>query len=237
MKRKKGKVFQKAVVLILMISLSILGIVFVGYGIYTEHQKAVSQLREYEVDPEDEAEDTDEEPSDGGEVIASDEAVIYIGDSRFVGMDDVCGISSVPGSFVVAQVGQGHKWLTEEAVSQAQEIEYSHPEYSKFYYVICLGINDLVNLDKYIETYRQLGASKDLVLVSVGPVGPVSSITNDKVAEFNSTIASLGFPYIDYNSYLMSEGFSAPDGLHYDDDTYRRIYEIITESMNESVLR
>ena len=56
MKRKKGKVFQKVVVLILMISLSILGIVFVGYGIYTEHQKAVSQLREYEVDPEDEAE-------------------------------------------------------------------------------------------------------------------------------------------------------------------------------------
>jgi hypothetical protein len=31
----------------------------------------------------------------------------------------------------------------------------------------------------------------------------------------------------------MSEGFSAPDGLHYTDESYERIYEIIKEGIGD----
>jgi hypothetical protein len=234
-RRNRKNAYQKLIVLTLMVSLSVLGIVFVCYGIYNDYEKSkkAKSIEAEELEEEEEDDEAGYALSDDEVSLAWDEAVIYIGDSRFVGMNDVCGISSVPGRFVVAEVGQGHKWLTQVALSQAEYIESTNPGYRKFYYVICLGVNDLVNIDEYVETYKQLGSTKDLILVSVGPVGPSSVLTNDQVAEFNSTISSLGFPYIDYNSVLMSEGFSAPDGLHYDDDTYRRIYDLIKVGLGD----
>ena len=236
-KNKKDSALPKVLLLILMISLSLLGIAFVSYGMYSQYTAGTGDDSEYE-EPEDEE---NRSPGNGGELldgddelrIREDEAVIYIGDSRFVGMNDACRISDEPGRFVVAEVGQGYNWLERTALAQAQDIESMHPEYTKFYYVICLGINDLVNIDQYMEMYRQLSTSKNLILVSVGPVGERSVITNDRVAEFNSRLMSLGYPYVDYNSILMSEGFSTPDGLHYTDESYERIYEIIKEGIGD----
>ena len=36
---------------------------------------------------------------------------------------------------------------------------------------------------------------------------------------------------IDTNSYLLKDGFNATDGLHYDDETYKKIYEYIKENI------
>lgn len=164
---------------------------------------------------------------------------ILIGDSRFVGMDGVCDITETTGNreYVVAKVGQGLKWFKETGLSEAEGIEAAEPSIGHWKYVICLGINDLWDIDDYLEEYRSLRYTHDLIIVSVGPVGPSAQMENSEVDEFNTKLSSFcslnGIRYIDYNTTLQEEGFTTQDGLHYTDDVYRRIYSMIETGMRE----
>ena len=53
---------------------------------------------------------------------------------------------------------------------------------------------------------------------------------NSKISSFNSKLASSlpnGVEWIDTNSYLISNGFTTTDGLHYNKDTSYKIYNYI----------
>jgi hypothetical protein len=155
---------------------------------------------------------------------------IFIGDSRFVGMNNYCNIEENENNYVIAKVGEGYNFLINNAIQQAEEIEQENTDVEHWKYIICLGINDLGNIDKYIETYNELSLTKDLYLVSVNPIEYHSYITNDSVKSFNDQLKSIeNIHYIDSYASLIENGFSTVDGIHYTNDTYDDIYNIITE--------
>ena len=158
---------------------------------------------------------------------------IWIGDSRFVGMDRACSVDNGKDSFVVAKVGKGLAWLQSEALPQAMEIRNSHPEIQSWRYVIGLGVNDLGRVSAYESAYDSIMSSTDarVVFVSVNPVGEKSGIPESKVHSFNDMLRSLGADYVDTCSVLEKEGFEADDGVHYSYDTYRRVYRLISDTL------
>lgn len=165
---------------------------------------------------------------------------ILIGDSRFVGMDLACDITDnvTNHQYVVAKVGEGYNWFINSALSQAEDIKKTHTWISKWKYVICLGVNDLWDLDKYKDEYLSLKNDYDLTLVSVGPTGPSAKVSNDDVTEFNNKLRDFcdrnSISYIDYNTVISREGFTTADGLHYTDAVYKRIYSIIEDGMKNN---
>lgn len=164
--------------------------------------------------------------------IPTDTAYIFVGDSRFVGMDMACNISAKSNQYVVAKVSMGYHWMVNDAIKQVDEIIATHSA-SSWVVIFNFGINDLGNISKYKSFYSGL-ASKPykVVLVSVNPVGNYPSIPNSTVEGFNMQLKETGFTYIDTYSYLMNErGYVSPDGLHYANSTYQDIYKYIIYSV------
>ncbi len=167
---------------------------------------------------------------------ADDETVgtIFIGDSRFVGMDKAVDIESHEREFCVAKVGQGYYWFKNTALKQIEKIRKENTALTKWRYVVCLGVNDLGNSKNYIEEYEELTGKDDsiqLVLVSVNPVKNYPSITNSQIKKFNIKLSDAGYDYIDTFSVLQKKGFNSTDGLHYDDETYKTIYDLIEKGL------
>lgn len=165
----------------------------------------------------------------------------WIGDSRFVGMDKAVDIEeNNDRSFVVARIGQGLSWFEGTALPQVKKIRAKNTAYTNWRYVICLGVNDLGNIDRYIEEYETLTSEDDsieLILVSVNPVKNYPSITNADIRSFNKKLKAAcdenDWYYIDTYSDLMDEGYETTDGLHYTDETYEEIYDDIREGLSD----
>lgn len=159
---------------------------------------------------------------------------IFIGDSRFVGMDDVCNISETDNRFVIAKVSEGYDFLINTALPEAERITQNNSNITDWKYIICLGVNDLYNLDKYIDTYSELCNTIDLIIVSVNPIEYHNTISNETIEEFNSKLENIeGIQYVDSYSILLNNGFGTIDGIHYTDRTYELIYNIINNAIKE----
>lgn len=160
---------------------------------------------------------------------------IFIGDSRFVGMDTACNIDGHNDEYVVAETGKGLPWLKSTGIRQARALRRKYRKYDAWRYVICLGVNDLWDADDYVKYYKSLDEADmdniEIVLVSVNPVKSYPNITSDDIEDFNDTIANAGFYYIDTYTVLDEEGFTTTDGLHYDNKTYKKIYNTIEEEL------
>ncbi len=148
---------------------------------------------------------------------------IFVGDSRFVNMNDICGISKLENCFMVAKVGEGYRWFQDTGLSQIKKI-VSSKIFPQWKLIICLGINDLENLDKYVKKYEALKEDYDITLVSVNPITHYGNLSNEAIEKFNSTLQKQPFPYIDTYHILMTTGYTTTDGLHYNGDTTRKIY-------------
>lgn len=158
---------------------------------------------------------------------------IYIGDSRFVGMNSACDIDSNSNAFVIAKIGEGYEYLKYTAEGKMGDIISGHPEYDEWKIIICLGVNDLGNVKKYKEEFKNLALKEDLYVVSVNPVECHDYISNDMISSFNREISSVAnIHYIDSYSELMNSGFSTVDGLHYTMDTYKKIYNLINKNLS-----
>ena len=157
---------------------------------------------------------------------------IFVGDSRFVNMNDVCEISKEDNLFMVAKVGEGYSWFSQTALKQIKRI-VSSGLYSEWKLVICLGINDLGSINNYIKKYEELKADYDITLVSVNPVNNYPNISNSEVEKFNSSLKEVNLPYINTYNILMTTGYSTTDGLHYSPDTTRKIYDGILLGLEE----
>lgn len=169
---------------------------------------------------------------DEDSIAEPDTSYVFIGDSRFVGMDRAVG--STDEHYWIAEVGAGHDWLINEALPQLDSIADSNPDVD-LTVVICLGVNDVYNIYKYIETYKELESTYRLCVVSVNPVSAVSEyVNNDDIDRFNERLQDVEWDiYIDSNNYLMSTGYSTIDGVHYTFDTYRKIYDYICIELNK----
>ncbi len=156
---------------------------------------------------------------------------IFIGDSRTVGMQTAVGSSTDTWSCLV---GAGLKWLKETGFPNVKNKINTGSAV-----IILMGVNDLYNVSNYAsyinDIYNQY-ASKGVhfYFVSVNPTNGNYSHLSSGIQDFNKNIKSSlnsKIKYIDTYSYLVSNGFNTGDGLHYTNDTYKKIYNYVLKSL------
>lgn len=168
--------------------------------------------------------------------------IVFIGDSRTVQMYayssgdwgganySTGGVHEVGSDVYVAEGAQGLSWMKSTGIPAAQK--YFN---NKTAIVILMGVNDLGNVSEYAsyinsnaDSWKSKGSS--LYYVSVNPCNGSYSGLNTKIESFNSSLKrsiSGKATWIDTYTVLKSNGFTATDGLHYDGDTYKTIYNYI----------
>ena len=157
------------------------------------------------------------------------EHYILVGDSRFVGMRDAVGDA---GCTWICQLSAGLSWFTETAVPQIDEAVQD-----KTVIIINMGVNDLGNVMGYADILEQkvpewMAKGAVVYYMSVNPIENHAYISNDDVITFNNTLYNVmpqEMGWIETNAYLHENGYTAPDGLHYDGATYQTIFNYCME--------
>jgi hypothetical protein len=179
--------------------------------------------------------------------LSTESKTIYIGDSRTVGMyfsvqDDSyreeIKTYDDNGDYWCAKVGAGYTWFSEnfdEAVKEAEKDDTV---------VVLMGVNDCRDLKKSanyanflnerIDALSALGI--DLVYVSVNPISKdtIYSTVNKNVIDWNEQIIYLldeDIMYLDIYAAIIDKIEYAGDGLHYQNSTYKDLYEMINEKL------
>ena len=116
--------------------------------------------------------------------------------------------------------------------------------------ILCLGINDLKNVDSYLLLYQDLVSAYPKARFYFLSVNPVEEIyfeecdnglyldtkKNERVEEFNDKLrAAFPLAYIDSYHWLLSQGYvedlpggvGTVDGLHYMDSVYQVLYRYV----------
>lgn len=160
-----------------------------------------------------------------------DERIIWVGDSRTEGMQDAITNGN---NVWIAKTSTGYNWFNDTAAKQVTtKIEDDD------IIVFNFGVNDLNNVDKYINKLNELAggdwskASK-IIVMSVNPViDGKNAASNAAIEQFNNTMKnglSEKITYVDTYSTLkdsLSESDFDNEGLHYTNDVYKKIYNII----------
>lgn len=177
-----------------------------------------------------------------GEGNTKSNKVIFIGDSRTVQMYAYLngtwsganyssgGIHIVGNDIYVAEGAKGLAWMKDVGIPAAKKYFVKGNAI-----VILMGVNDLSNADNYISYINSNSSSwksngSSLYFVSVNPCQGSYSNLNSTIINFNSKLknglnSSVG--WIDTNTVLTNNGFKTTDGLHYDESTYKVIYDYI----------
>ena len=176
---------------------------------------------------------------------------IIIGDSRTVGMcasitGDWTGCqfsnggSKTNGSDIyIAQGSMSYSWFSSTAVPAVNAIINANPG-TRYNIFSLMGVNMLLyDIDKYIPEYNSLatGSWKNhkIILVSVTPVNESIeaqhgySTKNANIVTFNTklksgTTSNRNVAYCDVYNQILGY-FGTTDGLHYDGNTYKDIYD------------
>lgn len=156
--------------------------------------------------------------------------ILFIGDSRCVQMQEATGGG---GCSWVCEGGKGYDWFTSKAMERA---EPSIGKGTKV--VICLGVNDPGNANRYAAFANQKAAewaARGAVtyFVSVNPVSDNPWTSQEQVALFNSCVAPQlsGIRWIDTNSVLTANGYTMVDGMHFDYNTNVTVFNLIVGSL------
>ena len=172
----------------------------------------------------------------GEELHHSDEEhIIFVGDSRTVGMDITVETENV---YFIGKVGSGYDWLKGTALKELDKC-IKGIDSNNIKIVFNHGVNDLDNIDKYMVLYEQVAnkySEYTLYFMSVNPCKRTNGREklNFSIEEFNSGVREVeGFTYIDAYSYLEKNGFESPDGLHYSNETYDEIYGLVVSTIEK----
>jgi hypothetical protein len=150
---------------------------------------------------------------------------LFIGDSRFVGMQSVVATDS--SIEWIDKVGAGHRfyWQNRDAIA-------AHDKNTTVIYA--LGVNDLdaSRCLKALQDLSNLGF-KRIYFVATTPIDEAKAhargytVTNAQIMKFNADVAAALPPRvydIDAYAYLLEKGIESNDGLHYQAPTYRQWY-------------
>ena len=160
--------------------------------------------------------------------------VIMVGDSRSVGMHDAMVDYEDPFLYI-AQSGEGYEWFVEDGLPRMEKAIKEHPAWPV---VFNLGVNDTSAVMNYITLYQSFAGrypNTDFYYLSVNPLTKDSTlVVDEQVVVFNQYL-KMAFPdtYLDSYSMLKKEGFESADGVHYSDDTYRRIHQFILDELEK----
>lgn len=165
--------------------------------------------------------------------------IVFIGDSRTVGMKEAVGSNSHIWS---CKVGAGYSWFKSTGIPAVNSQINSNTAV-----VILMGVNDC-DSTTVAKNYASLVNEKakqwtssgaEVYYVSVNPVDENKhpGVSNSTIETFNNTLKSAldsNVKWIDTYSSLKGNVVS-PDGLHYNNDTYKKIYDTIVQSVASGV--
>lgn len=157
--------------------------------------------------------------------------VIFVGDSRTVGMKQSVGTNNDVWS---CKSSMGLSWMKSTGIPNVDSQISSGSAV-----VVLMGVNDLYQVNNYITYMNSLVAGVNnrgakLYFVSVNPTSKSKDYLNEDIDSFNAKMKqglSSNIKYIDSNSYLKANGFSSEDGLHYSTSTYKSIYNFIKNNL------
>lgn len=181
--------------------------------------------------------------------------VIIVGDSRMYLLNKRGKEIKIPSNFVfIAEPGVKIDWL-EENVLEELEYRLSHMDHKYNYHVLYnLGVNDLDdNIDARIHAANYYKIYKDIILkyptvkfyfLSVNPIDDDlinksldQERTSDELESFNeyfiSKMVTLKANNVKYCNAYDNINFSGPDGLHYDQETDKKIVNYIVNKCLE----
>jgi len=166
---------------------------------------------------------------------------IWLGDSRFVGMNNACHMDEEDNNWVVAKVGKGLKWCIDDAMPEIEDIVQDNPDITEWVLISGLGVNDSYNVKSYMEFYDSLDGF-DLILLSVNPMekskcekyGYDFGSLQRGADTFNNVLTDSDYTVVDTSGYMYELGFSTVDGIHYTKDTYETIYSFICSFLEET---
>lgn len=156
-------------------------------------------------------------------LIDSFENIIYIGDSRTVGLSK--NIENKENILFICEIEKGFYWLKEQEINK-----YNNDD---TLFLINLGVNDLYNKEEYVSYIESLNL-KNLYYILVGPVDEYKEeqfgydVKNKDIEAFNKKIKE-NFEYIDLYSFLIENEFETKDGIHYTNDTYKEIFKFLKQ--------
>lgn len=159
--------------------------------------------------------------------------IIFVGDSRFVQMKNAVGENPY---LWVAKGSQGYDWFSAEAVAR---IDAAVQNGTKI--LINFGVNDVANEKAYAELVNRKAAEweekgAEVYYSSVNPVEDGRYVTKEKVEKFNAELREdldSAVEWIDSFSWLMEDGYTLTDGLHFSGDTYEKLYAFYLNELTD----
>lgn len=152
------------------------------------------------------------------------QGVVFVGDSRTCQMHAAVGQET--GAVFIAEYSKGYNWFRDTAVPQIDAMAAPGVKI-----VINLGVNDLGNINRYIElvnacAYRWTLSGAKVYYATVNPIWDNETKTNAMVDNFNAQLITglVGVGIIDTNTYLKMTGYQLLDNWHYDTATNAKIY-------------
>ncbi len=148
----------------------------------------------------------------------------WVGDSRTVGMARGIDID------YIGKVGATISFFRSNAESIYQIRDKT--------VIINLGVNDL-DSRAYLNLYNSMPDefldNNKVIVMAVNPCDGNYQYLNSRIEQFNSDLSAgldSRITFLDSYTFLMWNGFSTFDGLHYTDGTYVDIYNFVFDSLH-----
>ena len=155
---------------------------------------------------------------------------IWVGDSRTVGMSLYISMT------YLAKSSMGLEWFKTVA-NELYDLE-------GYNIILNFGINDMHNINGYINFYNNMPAQvfekNKIFIMAVNPVDEAREAETGYLAQnsmiewFNQNMKANirnDIDFIDTYEYLTKTGFDTVDGVHYDGNTYIKIYNFMVETI------
>lgn len=156
--------------------------------------------------------------------------VIWVGDSRTVGMGQATNDSDV----YIGKDGEGYEWFNEKGRKTLKKAMTENPNTPV---VFNLGVNDCSNIDNYLELYKKIVdkyPDTHFYFMAVNPIEPTlcENVTNEEISAFNARIKE-AFPdqFIDTFTFIQVSEIITNDGIHYSDEDYQRIHDFVSTNV------
>lgn len=154
--------------------------------------------------------------------------ITFTGDSRFVGMQNSVDYND---NIFFSKIGMGYNYF----LTQEENIKSSDSDIL----IVGFGVNDLYNVNLYIDYLNSHLLKKEVIFLTVNPVDENLeqkngfTIKNSDIDKFNKIIKekAMNYKVLDTNAYLKEVGFDTIDGLHYTSETYNMIYDFVISNI------
>lgn len=160
---------------------------------------------------------------------------IFVGASRTKGKEMVLDDRTDKILFITKS-GARLPWFQNTAFTELTKILDKDPEQTA---VICMGVNDMQDIDGYISLCRELMLQYPRTKIYITTITPVDSTftyhKDSQIRTFNRKLkAAFGSNVINTYRYLNKTGYKTVDGIHYEQSTCAKELDYILDAIGKS---